>query len=730
MAGFNPDDFLGQASGSAAPSPAPAGTGSSQAGANFDVNTFLNQAPTIDELTGEELPPGFDGKTATSAINKSPLSALDRFKMSMGNTAGNIDYLKKRFDAVQPITGPDGKPTDELAVMQNGKWYRTDAKNGDIRDPWEMAKSYAKNPSEFVGDLADMGPLGVGAGVAAGIGAGAAALFGAPALATAGGAVALAGAVGAGASSVRTSLGRVVGTYDATPQEQLFDIGLETLLNAGTAGVIELGAKPTASYMAKKIPQLAEKFADSSVGKVVTDGPKSLFKKIFAGMSVGEDNFDTMVENPYKVSALMDSVNKATGGKVEAYHDQIAGQQIEHMKDVAQNARGTLTQIYGKMKDRLLQDVPENFSANYDDAIKSSYSGAIEKGIGKLILADGKELVGADAADYLGKNGLKGASFRLLSQKEMSNAINAGDALKDEMGYLSRDKEAYKAVSGYFDDLTAFAGAKKSTGKQAAENLLTFKKIATDRAMAIQNMEKVRDIPNVRYLINQSRASVDNAIHSGLKEAGVAGKFTEMNSTYSQLAEKFSPLLNANYRFEKSGDPKVYETLLGQFLAKPGKQVSNKFAVDAAIDAAEEHGLGSMAKQLSNAKLRIQVGEAAKAFNPLPSESKKRMAQIGWTTMGSLLATGNPLPAAAVGTGMALRTPMAAKTGVALSQAAFKGQQMLTKLPHEQLAKFLDSPQAVTAFTGAILQAPQIRNQVSDQLNSVMAPQPPQGSGQ
>lgn len=715
MADFNPDDFLKQTTPQTnAPLPQP-GVSSAQVPAAFNPDAFLNSQPTIDENTGEELPKGFNGVDPSSAINKSPLSALDRFKLSIGNEAGNIDYLKKRFDAVQPIADKDGKPTKDLAVLQNGKWYRTDPNNGSIRDPWEMAKSYAKDPSEFVKDVADLGPMGIAAGLAAAPLA--TALAGAGTVA---GTVAAAGAVGAGAATIRTSLGRIVGTYDATPQEQLFDVGLETLINAGTAGLIELGVKPTAKYMADKIPDLAESFADTKIGGAMINAPKAIFKKVFAGMSVGEDNFDTAVEQPYKLQSLMKSVSDATGGKVDAYHDEIARQQTDQMRSVAQNARGTLTQIYGKMKQKLLNSVPESFSANYDDAIQSSYSGALEKGIGKLTTDDGKVLLGADAMEYLGKNGLKGANFSLLEQKEMSNAIVGGATLKDEMGYLSTDTEAYNAVKGYFDDLGKFANSAKSSGKQAADNLLTFKKIAADRAQAIQNMEKVRDIPNVRYLINQSRTAIDNTIHDGLKQAGVAGQFTEMNGTYSQLAEKFSPLLNANYRFEKSGDPKVYESLLNQFLAKPGKQVTNKFAVDAAIDAAEEHGLGSLAKQLSNSKLRIQVGQAAKAFNPLPSEAKKTIAAGTAGMFLTALASGHPIVAAGIATSAALRSPSTAQAGVALTQAAFRGQQMLASLPKAQLKQFLNNPQAITAFTTTVLQSPMVQNQVQSQLHQVM----------
>jgi hypothetical protein len=459
---------------------------------------------------------------------------------------------------------------------------------------------------------------------------------------------------------------------------------------------------------------------------------------VFAGMSVGEDAFDLAVEHPFKLGATMQAAEQASGGKVSAYHDSIANDQIEQIKGVAQNARGTLTKIYGKMKDKILNSVPESFSTNFDDAIHSSYASAIEKGIGKIVvplkstevdyitgqtvervLGESKTLTGAEAIEHLAKNGLKnGARFELLSQAEMANAINGGAPLKDEMGYLATDPEAYGVLKGYFKDMGSFADSAMRSGKQAAADLLNFKKLASDRAWALQNMEKVRDIPGVRNVINQSRTAVDSAIHDGLKAAGVGGMFTEMNGTYSKLAEKFSPLLNANYQFEKSGNPKVYEALLNQFLARPGKNVTNKYAIDAAIDAASEHGLGTMAKEMSNSKLRIQIGQAAKAFNPLPSEAKKNIARGTAGLLLTSLAMGHPGVAAGVAATSALGSPMMAKTGVALTQAAFKGQQMLASLPKNQVAQFLSSPEAVTKYTTAILQSPMIQTQVGSALQS------------
>lgn len=735
------DSILSEVEPQQAAAPAPGQAAATAAPSVDEIDSILGGMPEMDELTGEEIPEPFSGASPRTALNKTPLTAFDRFKLSMGNEKGNIEYLSKRFDAVEPISGETG----ELAVKKDGKWFRVDPKSGDIRDPWELAKNYINNPGEFVGDMADLGPIGIGVGAAAAAGA---ALGAAP--------VAAATAAGLGAATLRTSLGRVIGTYDATPAEQAWDIAFETLLNAGMTK-IGLGVKPTASKIAETLGPLAARFKDTvdelapdtvkRTAAAVAESPKALFKKVFAGYSVGIDNFDTMVQNPTKVSSLMRRLDAKTGGNVSAYHDEAARFQLNEVQSIAENSRNIMSQIYGSMKNKILDGVDDSFSANFDDAINTSYREAISKGIGKIvvkstskapgekdwitgIIKEGAEiessrsLVGKEAAEYLAKNGLKNARFQLLSQNEMSSAIKAGAELKDELGFLAADSEAYALIRSFYDDLGKFSGASKRTGRQAAQDLLSFKKIAAERAWSLANSEKAQSLPGVKRILDSSRTEIDKSIRNGLSKSGVGGLFDEMNATYSNLNKEFAPLLQAAERYKKTGDQKVYEGLLSAFLAKPGKQASKRFAVDAAIEAAEKHGLKAMSKNLANSKLKVQVGEAAKAFNPLkPSQMKADALGVSVVGMGAYAAaTANPALLGAVALGQTLRSPKTAMLGVGLTQAMSKGQAFLSKQTPELLDQFFSSPQAINTFNQAIIQTPLIRNATHEQLmNQIQA---------
>lgn len=717
MEDFDPDKFLGQesqlASGSAAPD-------SASAPPDFDPDRFLNDGKAIDEITGEDIPVEFSGASPETAMNKSVVSAFDRFKLSMGNLEGNVKYLQSKFQDVKPIPNEPG----ELAVMAEGKWYRVDPKNGDIRDPWDLAKSYAKNPKELAGDLADLGPVGLGAGIAA-----APAITG---LAAGGSVVGAAALAGAATAATRTSLGRIVGTYDATPEQQTKDIAFETMLNAGGTKVLA-GVKPTASWVAKRLGNLSKAFKDtvddiapeavkatgrtvSKAGEASANLGKKAFKKVFAKFSVGEDNFDTAVQHPNKVASYMSRYDQRSGGKTSTYHDMIVQDQLKRVRYFAKNSRDTLTSIYGAMKAKVLSDVPNNFTANVDEILNTSYDDALKAGIGKIVVGE-KELTGQAALDYVTEKGFAGAKFSLLSQKELAQTVKQTGQLGEQLGFLAQDKEAYDLVREFFNRIGVFSGAKNLGGKEGAKQLLDLKKNLSDISWSLVNSEKAQSVPAVKSLLDNSRTGMDKAIFNSLKSAGKGQTFTEMNATYSKLNSEFAPILSALNRYNKSGDLSAFQSLQSAFVARPGKQAARKFAIDAAIDAADAYGHRGLAKRLANDKLMFQVSEAARAFNPLPTQAGQfaNSAGIGMGTYAA--ATGNVPLLGAIAASKTITSPTFAKGGVMLTQAMSKGQQWISSLPKSQLSQFMSNPEAMLKFTTAILQTPGIRSQVDQTLS-------------
>lgn len=670
----------------------------------------------IDELTGSEVPLSYSGISPDTAMNKSIVSTTDRMKLSLGNLAGNIGYLKTKFQDVKPIDG-----SENLAVLKDGSWYRVDPENGEIADPWEMAKEYARDMSELTPMLAGMAA-------------------GAAATSTGVGSVVAPLAAGAGMAAVRTSLGRVVGTYDATPAEQAYDMAFEGLLNLGGEKVMA-GVKPTAKFVAGRLGAIKEAFKDTVVAdgaEVVKDAagavlsaPKAILKKLFAGYSVGEDNFDTMLEHTPAVKSTMEKLH-ARGGNASAYHDQAITEQVQAVKGIADNARATLSNIYDSMRNKVLKDVPESFSVNLDTPVYDSYLQAFKNGIGEIVTPSNKVLIGKEAADYVAGGGAP-FKFQLRSRAQLAQDVANGADVDGPAAALATSDKGYKAMQEYYREISKFTGGAPRTGQAGMKALLDFKKLATNIAYDIETSEPVRGSQAVKSLITQGRHNFDSSVYGKLKEVGADKAFEDLNKTYGNLSREFAPLLAAKSSYDL-GNTKAYEPLLNSFLARPRPGATARYAVDAAIDAANNNGLSNEAAKLLAGKQQVQIIEAAKAFNPIKAGTLKADS-LGAAGVGMLqyaLYTGNPaLIAAAAGT-QALRSPMAAKTGVAFAQTFSKGQELLSSMPKKQLNNFLSDPKAISAFTTGLIQAPLVRAKADQAFQQMLmqAQQQGQGNGQ
>jgi hypothetical protein len=445
-----------------------------------NLDRILNDGHAIDDLTGEAVPLAFSGHTPETAMNYSPVTAKDRLYLSFGNQAGNIEYLKKRFNDVKPIPDKDGKPTRHLAVLDGNTWYRVDANNGDIQDPWELAKEYVK-------DAADLGDIGIGmastattAAVAGAVGVGGTVATGgaavAPSLAAASSIAASGGAL---SFAVRTSLGRLVGTYKADPAEQVWDLSMEMALNA--AGVrIAAGVKPTATWMAGQLDKMAKWYGGTAAGKATARGaeavkpylssageivegiaetPKDLFRTIMAVRTVGRLHFDNMVTKPKEVGTFMrygDQMSKGMPSAERAlkYQDVLTHQQLKEIHGKAETISKFSSQLYSAAKTQLLGQVPKNFSTNFDDPIKAVYIDALDKGIGKIDLGD-ETLYGKQAVEWLEKHGLEGirkyGGYQAKSPPSATTKaveIFGGDRLSRFVGAASDDTIELARQSG------------------------------------------------------------------------------------------------------------------------------------------------------------------------------------------------------------------------------------------------------------------------------------------
>lgn len=203
----------------------------------FDVNAAMQHVdPSVDLKSVKAMPMN----SPDQAIPMSPVEWGDRAKIQVGNRPGNLDLLKSRFQdaSYDPKLG--------LVIQDKGVWKQVDPSILDIKDPWEASKELAK-------DISTKG-LDIAASVGAQIGA--SAVLGPIAGAVAG---------GAGASYLRSSLGRLVGTYKpSSDTEEMADATVEALSNLAFLGAgkavkaFAVGAEPKVEAMSQAMGKIGD----------------------------------------------------------------------------------------------------------------------------------------------------------------------------------------------------------------------------------------------------------------------------------------------------------------------------------------------------------------------------------------------------------------------------------------------------------------------------------------
>lgn len=301
-----------------------------------------SQIKSLDELN-------IQFNTPKDAVPISPSSLAERFKLKAGayTTSGLMKKLKNEYEAVN---------YDEdkgIVVKENGVWRTFDPgliQSLSSGDPWEITKEIGKDIAEFApGFAARAGAGAVGAAKGAAIGS------------VAGPVGSIAGAIAGGAAGVGavaaadTTLGKLQGTYDATPGEQLADVALETTLSA--AGyAIPFAVKPTKEL----ITQAFRKIGNSA--------SKSVFAQLL-GATVGKP--PAMMERLFNKPKLINNMIDATRGKgYQAADDLLTARATNQVKTVMGNVQKGLSKEFGKKEVEFLKTLGDDFSADITPAVQ------------------------------------------------------------------------------------------------------------------------------------------------------------------------------------------------------------------------------------------------------------------------------------------------------------------------------------------------------------------------
>ena len=259
-----------------------------QQGGQQDLSAFGKISPSESGVTDSE---PFAGLTSAQPMNKSDLDIRDRLALGAGNDKGKINYLTQK--------GYDAKLNDKGDLVYRKKddmmWRYADEKNS-----WSL--------SEMVKDTVEAAPEILEFGLQTGITAAATAMTGGLGILGAGAAM---GAGTAIAKSASTSFGRYMNTYDATPEEQVGDVLLETALNFGIgAGMkkLELGAAPAMKAIGARLEGM------SNFAKEGGDRAGSLLKTVLGGVfNMSNDHLDTMIKSGGQSNKILSELPPSFG---------------------------------------------------------------------------------------------------------------------------------------------------------------------------------------------------------------------------------------------------------------------------------------------------------------------------------------------------------------------------------------------------------------------------------
>lgn len=564
-----------------------------------------------DKSTGEMRPFFADGTSPATPINESPVSGEDRLKLSLGNKQGSINYLKNKYE--DAAVDPKGN----LVVKQEGLWKRVDAEGWGSGDAWSKTKEVLK-------DIVDVTPEV--ATVAATL----------PIVGTGAGAIAASGAVTGAAGAIRTSLGRLAGTYEATPEEQIADIGIESLLGLGGA-TFAAGVKPGFDVLKKGLGGLAKTFG------AMPEGIKKGYAEVFGAMTgAGADNVERAFARGDAIANHIKTFAKA-GPTTDASIQLAREAQVDLTTQLLPTIRAGLTEMYENNLTKIASEVPDTAFFNPRDFVDDVARNFQSAGI----LSKGKQ-----GFLELPKNPL---DFAQAAKRSLDPNLTA---LADE---IAVDPTIYRAIKRSVEGVVNMPSKSARGAKGLVASNEALKQVKSITGAAIDAIGKGRNVPPkaasdfLLKLKGDTQAAMTNYVKRNAGEtAGL--QFAKLSKDYADASNALRPALNASKKLMKNRSDEASQTFINRYLS--GEDVVTKKAIREAIGLLKNTSKGRMIREIDDKILDI---EAARAFLPRTRDSFFQFgAPIGVATG---VAAGNPLIAATFGASAAMTSPRLAFRG-------------------------------------------------------------------
>lgn len=648
----------------------------------------------IDPHDIEDVAPDHsNGLTPNTPINISPLSITDRLKMSLGNERGNEAYLKSKPELKSVINDGSGNFTVQT---QDGFWHRVDPNNGGDGDAWQRTKEILSDTAELIPTAAKMAGA-IGAGVAA------APLTGGIGSATAG------AVVGSGLEGYRTSLGRLVGTYNASPEEQMKDLGVEALFNLGGSAV-GAGMKPVASMLGRAAKGIGSALADMAPA-AANAAKDAIASSVGFASGVGQKAVRMVLDDGEAVSGALGKA--LTGRSREKAIDFLKSESVDQVKNIAKMAQPALNNIYSSLKDDLLQKAGPAFKANVDDVLRASWADAVDSGIGAVI-KDGVPI--EMTSKEILKNGLpEGAQFGLVSLNALKGAQRASGTINP----LANDPESYKLIENMYQTLSNFSGLGEQTGKRGFNNILEMKKVIGDTAFKLGTAADEAGLNVAKRTIARVEAHIENRMLENM-DPGVQGSYVNLMKGYSNAKEQMSPLINALSSARTRGDA-VFEPLLNKLQSRPGSAAAIKDQFSNAIELISEKGNPAVKDILK----KIDINDAASQFTPIFRKGISGAMGVGLPAGAAML--GHPEVALGLGAAGLATSPRAALNGIRAAQSTgaatglnlavksmFNLKDMISNLDPKARGKLVQSPALINGLFQAVAHTPQAAAMAGD----------------
>ncbi len=601
--------------------------------------------------------------TPDQALPDSPVSLTDRFKLATSsNKEGAISYLKKSFD---DVTYDKDK---NLVVKKNGAWRQVDPSFLDM-DAYGATK-------EILKDIATKGPslaLDVGAQTA-GMAAGGIAGLGAAQLA---------------ASGLKSSFGRLAGTYQpSSDAEQILDNGAEALLSMGGMK-LAMGVAPVAKDVAKAVMGLGKNLAETEIGAAVSNTASR------AGAAVNEK----LVELYSSMSGVTPQSARQALSNAGAVASDVWKHSPESLADQSMNA--------GK---QALEMVPAALPKAYREASKD----LVESSAGKLGSTHIGELINESMSDMVNAGKLmpvmdkagKVASYRLPTEAEVATLRYNGIPAPDVGAEAAKQLEP---IIGKFNQWRN-AYDKPVSGSQAATLLMGIRK-DLNHVVEVEAGKAVTD--TTKQLVTSFGNGFKQRLGQTFEKAGIADKYVATSKLYERYGETADMAKQLINRQADGG--------ISTFVTHMMKDLKNSRYYQS------PEGMGARMVELLGApgqKLLDDMGQkyAAMEFSTLVPHKGLR----GLMTGGTLAA---PIPAAAKAVALIAQSPrmqllsmqaaQGTKAGVSGAakmavDASFKAKDFVSTRTPEQLKKLATDPQAL----GILLNTIGMQTQIYDQTKT------------